>query len=105
VFNSVAPLTVNGASVSFGGFSIANLVGLDGNAVPEDTYILIDGTATINWANVSNVGASNAASIGGGKSAYFETGSLALVVIPEPATFGIVLSVLAAAIIRRKRFG
>jgi hypothetical protein len=42
---------------------------------------------------------------GNGKSGYFQSGSLQLVVIPEPATFGIVLSVLAAAIIRRRRFG
>lgn len=31
--------------------------------------------------------------------------SVALTVIPEPATFGIMLSALAAAVIRRRRFG
>jgi autotransporter-associated beta strand protein len=102
----------SGKTVSFGGFSIANLIGTDGFALDWDgmdldlpPYTLIGGLGTIDWTNVSNVGLANAADVGTGRKAYFQEGSLQLVVIPEPATFGIVLSVLAAAVIRRKRFG
>jgi hypothetical protein len=53
--------------------------------VLDDTYTLIDGAATIDFTNVANLGLANAVSIGEGKSAYFESGSLNLVVIPEPS--------------------
>jgi len=49
------------------------------------TYTLIDGTAVIDFTNVSNIGEANAFDIGGGKSAYFQSGSLQVVVIPNPA--------------------
>jgi len=53
----------------------------------DGIYTLINGTATIDFANVSNVGSSNAYDLGGGKSAYFQSGSLDLVVtaVPEPS--------------------
>jgi hypothetical protein len=54
------------------------------NAVAEGTYTLINGTAIFNFANVSNFGLANAYDLGGGKSAYFQSGSMNLVVIPEP---------------------
>lgn len=84
LFDPTKTLTVDGASVSFGGFGIANLIGLDGNTA-EGTYTLLDGLATIDTTNLSNLGSGNAANIGGGKAAYFETGSLRVVVVPEPA--------------------
>jgi fibronectin-binding autotransporter adhesin len=84
VFNPLSTLMVNGASVTFGGFSITDLIGLDGTVL-ADTYTLIDGTATIDFTNIANVGSDFAVAIGGGKSAYFESGSLNLVVIPEPS--------------------
>ena len=84
VFNPLSTLMVNGASVTFGGFSITDLIGLNGTVL-DDTYTLIDGAATIDFTNVANLGLANAVSIGGGKSAYFESGSLNLVVIPEPS--------------------
>jgi len=102
VFNIANTLTVNGAAVTFGGFSIGNLVGLDGS-VANGTYTLINGTATFNFTNVSNWGSSNAADIGGGKSAYFQAGSWQLVVVPEPSFLGLLGTGLAAALVRRRR--
>jgi fibronectin-binding autotransporter adhesin len=99
----------SGKTVSFGGFSIANLVDTDGFELDWDLmdldspYTLIGGLGTISWTNVSNVGLANAADVGTNRKAYFQEGNLQLVVIPEPATFGIVLSVLAAAVIRHRR--
>lgn len=78
-------LTVNGTSVTFGNFGIANLFGLD-NTVAPDIYTLINGDAVIDWANIANVGSANAYDLGGGVSAHFQEGSLQVVVIPEPAT-------------------
>jgi hypothetical protein len=72
VFSLTDTLTVNGSSVSFDGFSIANLAGFD-NSVPVGTYFLLDGAATVNTANLANLGVANAFLMGDtGKQAYFE---------------------------------
>lgn len=84
-FSLTDTLTVNGATVSFDSFSIANLSGFD-NTVPVGTYFLLDGTAVVSTANLGNLGSGSAFLMGDtGKQAYFETGSLNLVVIPEPS--------------------
>ncbi len=85
VFSLTETLTVNGSNVDFGGFSIADLVGLDGS-VANGTYLLIDGAATFNYENVNDLGFANAVSIGDGKSAFFEEGSLRVTIVPEPGT-------------------
>ncbi len=75
IFGGNETLVVNGSTVSFGGFSLANLIGLD-DTVAAGTYTLIVGTAVIDFTNVGNLGLANAGDIGGGKSAYFQSGSL-----------------------------
>ena len=86
-FSLTKTFTVNGANVTFGGLSIANITGLD-SSVAGGTYTLINGTAAFDFTNVSNVGLANAANIGGGKSAYFQNGSLdVIVVVPEAKTW------------------
>lgn len=85
IFSLTDTLTVNGATVSFDSFSLANLSGFD-NTVPVGTYFLLDGTAVVSTANLGNLGSGSAFLMGDtGKQAYFETGSLNLVVIPEPS--------------------
>jgi len=102
VFSLTDTLSVNGATVSFGGFGISDLVGLD-SSVALGTYTLIDGTATFDFTNVSNFGSANAASIGGGKSAYFQAGSLQVVVVPEPTTLTLLAGGLALLLFKRAR--
>jgi autotransporter-associated beta strand protein len=46
IFSSTTTLTVNGSDVTFDGFGVANLIGLDGST-PDGTYVLIDGAATV----------------------------------------------------------
>jgi hypothetical protein len=102
VFNPAETLTVNGSTVSFGGFGVANLFGLS-SATPNGSYTLIDGLADFGtYANVSNFGLENAYNLGAGKSAYFSAGSLNLVVVPEPSSM-LLLSLSCVAISRRRR--
>ena len=99
------PLLVNSGTVSFGGLSITDIAGLT-SATAEGVYTLIDGTATFDFANVSNLGLSNAVSIGDGKFAYFKEGSLQVEVVPEPSTYAMLALAgagFAGYVIRRRR--
>jgi fibronectin-binding autotransporter adhesin len=108
IFNPTATLTVNGATVDFlGSFGIGNLIGLNETAAVK-TYTLIDGSAEIDWTNIVNVGEGNKQQLGSSdKYAYFQSGSLELVVIPEPATSGLLLlgAVAGLGLLRRKLYG
>jgi len=88
-FDPLTTLTVNGASVTFGGFGVANLQGLS-SSTPDGTYTLMSGLTSFNLANVSNVGSGSAYSLGSGKTAYLQTAvspnSFQLVVVPEPTS-------------------
>ena len=93
-------LAVTG-SATFGGFGVDDILDLS-SSTPDGTYTLMSGL--INFANVSNVGAGNAVSLGGNKSAYLQQGSLQLVVVPEPSVFIVGIAGLWAAVaaIRRR---
>jgi autotransporter-associated beta strand protein len=72
VFNVGYTLTVAaGKQATFdGSFGIADLGGLS-SEVSTGTYTLISGN--VDFSNIGNVGLANAAVLGGGKSAYFQT--------------------------------
>ena len=98
-------LTVNGGSVSFAGFGIDDLVGLD-SSVANGAYTILDGSAIIETANLGNLGLANAFDLGGGKSAYFSEGSLVVNVVPEPSTYAMLALAgagFAGYVIRRRR--
>jgi autotransporter-associated beta strand protein len=98
-FSSSGPLLVGSGTVSFAaGFGIGSIAGLD-SSVAEGTYTLLNETTggTISFANLANVGAGNAFDLGSGKSAYFQQGSLQVVVVPEPSTLGLAAAGLALA--------
>lgn len=102
VFSLTETLTVNNGTVSFGGFSIDDLVGLN-SSVANGTYTLIDGNATFDFTNVNNFGAGQAALLGNGKSAYFQPGSLDVVVVPEPSTWMLLgVGLLVGVTLRRR---
>jgi autotransporter-associated beta strand protein len=104
LFSPTATLSVNGGAnvVDFANFGISNLVGLT-SSVDAGVYTLIDGTAAFDFTNVANFGAENSYDLGGGKSAYFQAGSLQLVVIPEPGVFSLIGAFGVIGLIRRRR--
>jgi len=83
-FDPSSSLHVNG-SVTFtnpSDFGVDDVVGLSA-LTPEGTYTLIAGAVTT--TGLANLGPANAYSLGDGKAAYFQQGSLQLVVVPEPS--------------------
>ena len=101
VFDAAETLTVTaGKTVTFDSFGVADILGL-GASTDEGVYTLIVGN--VDFTNIENKTLETAVSIGGGKSAYFEAGSLNLVVIPEPATIGMLgFGALLTLAVRRK---
>lgn len=94
-------LSVAGA-ITFGGtFGIANLTGINWSTIDNGTYTLISTSQTFN-GQVANFGIENAYSLGNGRSAYFQNGSLAMVVVPEPSV-AILTGLGACALLRRRR--
>ena len=81
------PLTVSGV-LSFGsGFGIANLLGLNWDTLDLNTaYTLITTDQTFTDSDIDNFGIGNAFDVGTGRRAYFQTGSLQVVVVPEPGS-------------------
>ena len=78
-----------------------DLIGLDATT-PLGSYTLISGS--VDPANLDNVGSGAAYSLGDGRSAYFESGGLSVVVVPEPGSWALVgLGVAAVAVGRLRR--
>jgi len=99
-FDPASTLTALG-NVTFANFGVVDVIGVDSNTV-LGTYTLISGT--VDFANIANTNLASAFDLGGGKSAYFQQGSLDLVVVPEPATIGMLgLGALITIMIRRMR--
>lgn len=104
LFNATAPLTVTG-SVTFAdpsNFGIDDVAGLD-STVSLGTYTLLAGP--VDTSGLANLGDANAASLGGGKWAYFQTGSLQVVVsaVPEPTVTAMMAAGGIAALAFRRR--
>ena len=103
-FSTTDTLTVGGTVSLDSTFGIDDLIGIS-SGTAEGTYTLIDGDASASFlAGFENIGAGNAYVLGAGKSAYFQEGSLQVVVIPEPATLGLVVAMAGGMLFIRRRF-
>jgi autotransporter-associated beta strand protein len=100
------PLKVTGA-VTFGsGFGINNITGIDWDSLDLDTsYTLIsDTSSTFDDSSIANFGIDNKVAVGTlGRFAYFQNGSLAVVVVPETSTALLSATGLLALALRRRR--
>lgn len=110
VFDPSETLTINADNldsftVNLAGISVASLVNRDGSgiawsSIAQDTYTLIDGTATLSNVNtdwVNNIG-------GSGLNARFLTDNgLQLEVVPEPSTYAAILGLLALGLVWFRR--
>lgn len=99
--------TFNVENVTFSGagtFSLSNLVNADGSSIvwssiADGTYTLVEGTVPdfATWVD------STVFDIGGGRTAFFQEGSLQLVVVPEPSTYAAILGLLALGFVWFRR--
>jgi len=108
VFSESDTLAMSGGTASFfagtpgSRFGIDDLLGIS-SSTPLGTYTLISGT--VDTTNLDNLGSGNAFNLGAGVSAYFQAGSLQVVVVPEPdvlALAAVGLAGVACAVIRRR---
>ncbi len=91
-----------GTTLSFGGFDFGDIIGFDVNTAAVGTHTLVLGDFTLDTTNLANFGAGNALDLGGGRSAYFSEGSLAVTIIPEPSA-ALLAGIGALAMLRRRR--
>ena len=83
-------------------FGVDDLVGLSASTA-DGTYTLIDGTGTdYSVLGIQNWGEANKYTLGANKFAWFEQGSLDLVVVPEPGA-ALLGSIGMLALLRRRR--
>ena len=107
VFSLTDTLNATGGVTLDNSFGVASLVNSDGSAVnwagvADGTYTLINSSSS--FENISNWEFANRATgLGGGKEAYFQAGSLQLVVIPEPATWALLAFSLTTVVVLRRR--
>ncbi|MEX1047885.1 MAG: autotransporter-associated beta strand repeat-containing protein [Akkermansiaceae bacterium] len=93
-------------TISFSGigFGIDNLLSagsvIDWSTIDGGIYTLVSGT--LDSTNLDNFGLANAYNLGGGRQAYFQNGSLQLVVIPEPRV-ALLGGLGMLALLRRRR--
>jgi len=103
-FDPASTLTVSSTArfQSASTFGVDDILGLS-SSTPDGTYTLVAGN--VDTTGLANFGPSNAYNLGAGKTAYFQSGSLQLVVVPEPTSVaaGLASIALTRLLLRRRR--
>lgn len=104
-FNGIADLSALSISFASTGFGVDNLTlggaAINWDSVTNGTYTLLAGTLIS--SNLDNFGYANRVAVGSlGREAYFQNGSLQLVVIPEPSA-ALLGGLGMLALLRRRR--
>ncbi len=105
VLNIADALAISG-SVTFGsGFGINNLTGINWDTLDLNTpYTILDNATDFSVAGLDHFGLANAVDVGAlGRQAYFQNGSLQVVVIPEPNVAALLGSLGLLALAHRRR--
>ncbi len=99
--NSSGILSLSGGNLSLGNLTFQDIVGWDWANASAGTYKLISGDFTIDWGSTAYLSPETAYDFGNGNKGYFTSGSLNLVVIPEPDSA--LLSGLSLLFLLRRR--
>jgi autotransporter-associated beta strand protein len=103
VWNNTGALTVAGTVTLGNSFGVDNLLGVDWGSLDINTpYTLIQNTSG-SFSNINHFGEENKFEVGDGLFAYFQDGSLQVVVIPEPGFLPLSVFVLVAVLFMRRR--
>ena len=82
--DSTGILSLTGGSLTLGNLTFQDLVGWDWLNAEEGTYELIEGTFAIDWGATAHLSPETAYDFGNGRMGYFTSGSLNVVIVPEP---------------------
>lgn len=99
--NSSGVLSLTG-DLTLGNLTFDDIIGWDWMSAEEGTYKLIAGNFTIDWGSTAFLDAGSAYDFGNGKKGYFESGSLNVVIIPEPSV-ALLGGLSLLALMRRRR--
>ncbi|MCH8512846.1 MAG: PEP-CTERM sorting domain-containing protein [Kiritimatiellae bacterium] len=100
-FDGVSTLIADGANISFGGFSIDNVLVDDWSALSNGTYVLINGTSS--FGTYANIDFETQKVLGDGRIASLQQGSLEMMIIPEPGTLVLLGIALGTLVMFRRR--
>jgi len=100
-FDPLGPLAISSGTLTFAAdFGVTNLIGIDWDSVALNTPLSLISTSQTTFGALANFGFENRTSVGSiGRQAYFESGSLQVIVVPEPSASPLVAAGLIGLVV------